>query len=151
MEKYQWLQDALALAKQLPPIPGCYYLCIRNRPYPGTKSPLIKPLIKKKKDSRSPEASILLAGVCGNRTHQGRGYRPTAGFEDQEGHQAPSTPNLSCHTLLYCNYNSYVKLIPNNPVLQFYFSFNTAREDFIMVVAKFFKIRHECFSVKISR
>jgi len=33
-----------------------------------------------------------LAGVSENRTHPGREHRPTAGFEDQEGHQAPATP-----------------------------------------------------------
>lgn len=34
----------------------------------------------------------MMAGVCENRTHQGREYRPTTGFEDQEHHQALSTP-----------------------------------------------------------
>lgn len=50
------------------------------------------PFNKKQKTSGNPEALLLLAGVCENRTHQGRDRRPTTGFEDQEHHQAPSTP-----------------------------------------------------------
>jgi len=46
------------------------------------------------KASGIPEAFIFLAGVCGNRTHQGQERCPTTGFEDQEHHQAPSTPEL---------------------------------------------------------
>lgn len=47
--------------------------------------------IRKRLDELLPMVFVL-AGVCENRTHQGRSSRPTTGFEDQEGHQAPSTP-----------------------------------------------------------
>jgi len=45
-----------------------------------------------KKASGIPEALIFLAGVRGNRTHPGQEHCPATGFEDQEHHQAPSTP-----------------------------------------------------------
>ncbi len=44
---------------------------------------------------------MLLAGMCENRTHQGRDNRPTTGFEDQGHHQAPSTP------ISHYNFNAF--------------------------------------------
>ncbi len=47
---------------------------------------------KNKKTSEISEALKNMAGVCENRTHHGQERCPTTGFEDQEHHQAPSTP-----------------------------------------------------------
>ncbi len=38
-------------------------------------------------DTRAQQ--LRLAEACGSRTHPGRGYRPTRGFEDRGGHRAP--------------------------------------------------------------
>ena len=51
-------------------------------------------------DENPKSLDFTMAGACRNRTHPGRGHRPTHGFEDRGDHQAPCAPIYWYFTLV---------------------------------------------------